>query len=77
MEKKRLNNLVYVEYQKNLKRKGLHHLRRPQASFRFPKGEVTLRPPQSYLRSPGIISRLGGHPCSRWDFSQKMRERTT
>ena len=32
---------------------------------------------RSDLRSPGIISRLGRHPCSRWEFSQKMRERTT
>ena len=44
---------------------------------RPPEGEETLRPPQSDLRSPGIISRLDEPPCSRWEFSQKVRERTT
>ena len=29
------------------------------------------------LRSPGKISRLDEPPHSRWDFSQKVRERTT
>ena len=54
-----------------------HHLRRSQASFHSPKGEEVLRPPQSDLRSPGRISRLGEYPCSRWEFSQKGKERTT
>ena len=36
----------------------MHHLHRPQASFRFPEGEETLRPPRSDLRSPGIISKV-------------------
>ena len=49
----------------------------PQASFRSPEGEETLRPPRSDLRSPGIISRLDELPRSRWEFSQKVRERTT
>ena len=49
----------------------MHHLRRPQASFRSPKGEEALRPPKSDLRSPGKISRLGEYPRSRWEFSQK------
>ena len=31
--------------------------------------------PCSYLRSPGKISRLGDLPWSRWEFSQKRRER--
>ena len=53
----------------------LHHLRRPQASSCSPKGEETQKPPRSDLRSPGKISRLGEHPCSRWEFSQKRRER--
>ena len=26
------------------------------------------------LEAPGIITRLGEHPCSRWEFSQKRRE---
>ena len=34
--------------------------RRPQASFRSPEGEETLRPPRLDLRSPGIISKHGG-----------------
>ena len=38
----------------------MHHLRRPQASFRSPKGKETLRPPRSDLRSLGIISKHGG-----------------
>ena len=54
-----------------------HHLRRPQASFHSPEGEETLRPPQSDLRSLGKISRLGEYPRSRWEFSQKGKERTT
>ena len=24
------------------------------------------------LRSPGKISRLGGYPCTRWEFGQKI-----
>ena len=35
------------------------------------------RPPQSDLRSPVKISRLNELPRSRWEFSQKVRERTT
>ena len=54
-----------------------HHLRRPQASFRPPEGEEALRPPRSDLRSPGKISRLGEYPRSRWEFSQKGKERMT
>ena len=54
----------------------MHHLHRPQASFRSPEGEETLRPPWSDLRSPGKISRLGEYPRSRWEFSQKGKERT-
>ena len=51
-----------------------HHLRRPQASSRSPEGEEALRPPRSDLRSPGKISRLGGYPCTRWEFGQKNGE---
>ena len=51
-----------------------HHLRRPQVSFRSPEGEEALRPPQSDLRSPGKISRLGEYPRTRWEFSQKEKE---
>ena len=51
-----------------------HHLRRPQASSRSPEGEEALRPPRSDLRRPGKISRLGGYPRTRWEFSQKNRE---
>ena len=49
----------------------------PQASSHSPKGEDTLRPPQSDLTNPGIISRLDEPPHSRWEFSQKVRERMT
>ena len=66
MEKKRLNN--WFMWNTN------HHLRRPQASLRSPEGEEALRPPRSDLRSPGKISRLGEHPRSRWEFSQKNGE---
>ena len=52
-----------------------HHLRRPQASFRSPEGEEALRPPRSDLRSPRKISRLGEYPRTRWEFSQKGKER--
>ena len=55
----------------------MHHPRRPQASSHSPEGEEKLRPPRSDLRSPGIISRLGGPPLSRWEFSQKVKERMT
>ena len=68
-EKKRLNNLVYVKCQSPLCR--------PQASFHSPEREEALRPPWSDLRSPGKISRLGEYPRSRWEFSQKGKERTT
>ena len=34
-------------------------------------------PPWSDLRSPGKISRLDEPPRYRWEFSQKVRERTT
>ena len=50
---------------------------RSQASFCSPEGEEALRPPQSDLRSPGKISRLGEYPHSRWEFSQKEKERMT
>ena len=66
MEKKRLNNWFTWNTS--------HHLRRPQGSFRFPEGEEALRPPQSNLRSPGRISRLGEYPHLRWEFSQESRE---
>ena len=29
-------------------------------------------PPRSDLKSPGKISRLGGYPCTRWEFGQKI-----
>ena len=66
MEKKRLNN--WFTWNIN------HHLHRPQASFHSPKGEEALRPPQSDLRSPGRISRLGEYPHFRWEFSQESGE---
>ena len=69
MEKRRLNNLVYVEYQSSpMWATGV---------FPFPEEEEALRPPRSNLRSPGKISRLGEYPCSRWEFSQKGKERMT
>ena len=67
MEKKRLSNLVYVEYQSP-----------PTYAtgiFRSPEGEEALRPPRSDLRSPRKISRLGEYPRTRWEFSQKGKER--
>ena len=54
VEKKRLSNLVYVEYQSP-----------PTYAtgiFRSPEGEEALRPPRSDLRSLGKISRLGEYP---------------
>ena len=51
-------------------------LRRPQASFRSPEGEETLRPPRSDLRSPGKISKLGGFRAPDGD-STRVRERET
>jgi len=57
-------------------RRSLHHLRRPQASFRSPEGEETLRPPRSDLRSPGIISKHGGF-CAPDGDSARVRERVT
>ena len=64
MEKKRLNTLVHMGYQSPP----------TQAAgvFPFSRGEVALRPPRSDLRSPGKISRLGGYPCTRWEFGQKI-----
>ena len=53
MEKRNLNN--WFTWNTN------HHLRRPQASFRSPEGEEALRPPQSDLRSPSKVSRLGAY----------------
>ena len=69
MEKKRLNK--WFTWKSN------HHLRRPQVSFRSPEGEEALRPPQFDLRSPGKISRVGEYPRTRWEFSQKGKERMT
>ena len=69
MEKRNLNN--WFTWNTN------HHLRRPQASFHSPKGEEALRPPWSDLRSPGKVSRLGGYPHTRWEFSQENGERET
>ena len=43
-------------------------------SFHSPEVEEALRPPQSDLRSPGKISRLGEYPHSRWEFNQKNGE---
>ena len=43
-------------------------------SFRSPEGEETLRPPQSDLRSPGIISKLGGF-CAPDGDSARVWER--
>ena len=43
-------------------------------SSRSPEGEEALRPPRSDLRSPGKISRVGGYPCTRWEFGQKNGE---
>ena len=54
----------------------MHHLRRPQASFRSPKGEETLRPARSDLRSPGIISKHGRFRTPDGD-SARVRERET
>ena len=45
-------------------------------SFCSPKGEETLRPPQSDLRSPGIISKHGGFRAPDGD-SARVRERET
>ena len=58
------------------KTRSLHHLRRLQASFRFPEGEETLRPLKSDLRSPGIISKHGGF-CAPDGDSARVRERAT
>ena len=45
-------------------------------SSRSPEGEEALsptpRPLRSDPRSPGKISRLGGYPCTRWEFGQKI-----
>ena len=68
--------MVYARDQSNFKTRSLHHLHRPQASFRSPEGEETLRPPQSDLRSPGIISKLGGFRAPDGD-SARVRERAT
>ena len=58
-----------------IKTRSLHHLRRPQASFRSPEGEETLKPPQSDLRSPGIISKHGGFHAPDGDSAGVERER--
>ena len=47
-----------------------------QAAGVFPfsrrRGSTEPPPPQSNLRSPGKINRLGGSPCTRWEFRQKI-----
>ena len=68
--------MVYAGNQYNFKTRSLHHLHRPQASFRSPKGEETLRPPWSDLRSPGIISKHGGFRAPDGD-SARVRKRAT
>jgi len=52
--------VAWFTQETNKTSRSLHHLRRPQASFRSSEGEETLRPPRSDLRSPGKISKLGG-----------------
>ena len=60
-EKKRLNNLVYMEYQS------------PSTwVFPFSQRRGGTEAPRSDLRSPGKINRLGGYPCTRWEFGQKI-----
>ena len=71
-----MSSLVYAGDHLNLKTRSLHHLRRPQASFRSPKGEETLRPPRSDLRSPGIIRKHGGSRAPDGD-SARVGERAT
>ena len=68
--------MVYVGDLENFKTRSLHHLRKPQVSFLSPKGEETLRPPRSDLRSPGIISKHGGFRAPDGD-SARVRERET
>ena len=68
--------MVYAGDQYNFKTRSLHHLRRPQASFRSPGGEETLRPPRSDLRSPGKLSKLGGL-CAPDGDSARVRESAT
>ena len=61
VEKRRLNDLVYVEYQSPP----------TWATGVFPFSR------RRDLRSPGKISRLGEYPRSRWEFSLKGKERMT
>ena len=68
--------MVYAGDQSNFKTRSWHHLHRPQASFRSPEGEETLRPPRSELRSPGIINKHGGLRTPDGD-SARVRERAT
>ena len=68
--------MVYAGDQQTFKTRSLHYLRRPQASFRSPEGEETLRPPWSDLRSPGKSSKLGGFRIPDGD-SPRVREKET
>ena len=56
--------MVYVEYQSPP----------TQAAgiFPFSQRRGGTEAPGSDLRSPGKISRLGGYPCTRWEFGQKI-----
>ena len=52
--------MVYAGDQKNFKTRSLHHLRRPQASFRSPEGEETLRPPGRILEAQAKLVSMAG-----------------
>ena len=40
--------------------------------FPFSRRRGGTEAPRSDLRSPGKINRLGGYPCTRWEFGQKI-----
>ena len=52
----------------------MHHLHGPWAPTQIAESAPPWAPSRVDLKSQGKISRLGEHPHSRWEFSQKNRE---
>ena len=52
----------------------MHQLCRPPAPTCIVEGAPPWAPSHVEIKCQGKISRLGEHPCSRWEFNQKNGE---
>ena len=74
MQKKRLNNLVYMGYQKASRQEACTTYVGHQRPLEYRRVPVLGLPLEWILKSQGKISRLGEHPLSRWEFSQRGKK---